>query len=208
MSDDQNDQITVPKTDNNREHKTIIQNKIKTGECILETHRGKSKVWDLFSKIIYANNDEVQLPKDTGYVCCTKCKTILTYSSSCGVSHLNRHKCQLNVNNERIDNFFAKRNKPNIPSTVTIEAVNCCIKLCSLDIRPFEAVDGEGFRQLCQFLINTGARYGKIDAADLMPHPTTVSRNCLKMAESLRSELLAIILPYFNNGRCSATTDM
>lgn len=52
MSDDQNDQITVPKTDNNREHKTIIQNKIKTGECILETHRGKSKVWDLFSKII------------------------------------------------------------------------------------------------------------------------------------------------------------
>jgi len=208
MSDDQNDQITVPKTDNNREHKTIIQNKIKTGECILETHRGKSKVWDLFSKIIYANNDEVQLPKDTGYVCCTKCKTILTYSSSCGVSHLNRHKCQLNVNNERIDNFFAKRNKPNIPSSVTIEAVNCCIKLCSLDIRPFEAVDGEGFRQLCQFLINTGARYGKIDAADLMPHPTTVSRNCLKMAESLRSELLAIILPYFNNGRCSATTDM
>lgn len=41
-----------------------------------------------------------------------------------------------------------------------------------------------------------------------MPHPTTVSRNCLKMAESLRSELLAIILPYFNNGRCSETTDM
>lgn len=52
------------------------------------------------------------------------------------------------------------------------------------------------------------ARYGQIDAADLMPHPTTVSRNCLKMAESLSSELLAIILPYFNNDRCSATTDM
>lgn len=193
---------------NQRENKALIRNKIKTGECVLENVKGKSNAWNLFKKIMYTNNNEAQCPLETGYVYCTKCTTILTYNSTDGLSHINRHKCPLINQSNTINVFFEKKRKLNIPSKVANEAIDHCIKFCSLDIRPFEILDGEGFKQLCQFLINTGARYGQVDAAELLPHPTTVSRNCLKMAATLRNELLKNVIPYFDDGRCAATTDM
>jgi hypothetical protein len=38
------------------------------------------------------------------------------------------------------------------------------------------SIEVEGFKQFGQFLLDVGANYGKIDITDILPHPTTVSR--------------------------------
>ena len=43
--------------------------------------------------------------------------------------------------------------------------------------RPFSIVEGQGFKKLADKFIEIGAKYGKVEAADLMPVATTVSRH-------------------------------
>lgn len=61
-----------------------------------------------------------------------------------------------------------------------IETVKKCTKYCSMDIKPMYAIEGEGFKQFGQFLLDVGANNGKIDIADILPHPTTFSRHIEK----------------------------
>lgn len=86
--------------------------------------------------------------------------------------------------------------------------VEKCVKMCSLDLRSFEFVDGNGFKELGQYLVNLGAKYGHLDIDSLLPHPTTISRNTIKTAKELRDKLMLKLMPYFYENRCSATTDM
>lgn len=71
-----------------------------------------------------------------------------------------------------------------------------------------ECVAGKGFKELAQFLVNTGAQLGMVNVEDILPDPTTVSRNAIKIAEEKRNELFTLIWPYIMDNMCSATTDM
>lgn len=62
--------------------KKNIQSKIISGECILSKVEGRSGVWESFVKVLYNNE------MDTGFVSCTKCKILLSYTASNGTSHL------------------------------------------------------------------------------------------------------------------------
>ena len=116
---------------------------------------------------------------DTGFVSCTKCKILLSYTPSNGTSHLKRHKCVLvNRSTLIIDNYFEEKLKKDIPTQVANEMVEKCVKMCSLDLRSFEFVDGNGFKELGQYLVNLGAKYGHLDIDNLLPHPT-ISRNTI-----------------------------
>ena len=64
-----------------------------------------------------------------------------------------------------------------VDSRVKSNAVEKCVAWCTKDIRPFDIVSGEGFQDLAQFLIDTGAAYGKVPAEVLLPHRTTISRH-------------------------------
>lgn len=74
------------------ETKSTIQKKLKSGDCkLLEKVDGKAEFWKCFNKVVFDNETE----KETGFVSCTKCKTLMVYIYNTGSSHLSRHKCAL-----------------------------------------------------------------------------------------------------------------
>ena len=65
--------------------------------------------------------------------------------------------------------------------------------MCSRDIRSFETVGGEGFLDLQQEVLKIQHQSSVLlDAKDLFPDPTTVSRNTRKMAD--QEKMVCVIL--------------
>ena len=83
-----------------------------------------------------------------------------------------------------------------------------CVEYCAADLRPFESISGKGFLSLAQSLIDLGSVYGEQQAADVITHPTTVSRRLGESAELLRVKILPDIIKALENGTIAATTDM
>lgn len=65
------------------------------------------------------------------------------------------------------------------------DTIEKCIKYCCMDIKPMYSLEGERFKQFWQFLLDVGAKYGKIDIGDILPHPTTVSRHIEKQIKEI-----------------------
>jgi len=61
------------------------------------------------------------------------------------------------------------------------------------DIRPFDTIDGEGFRELAQMFISIGARHGNVPVTDAIPHRTTISHAVTETAKELKDA----IMPHF-----------
>lgn len=61
------------------------------------------------------------------------------------------------------------------------------------DLKPYNFMEGNGFELLAQNLINIGAKFGNIDAKQLLPNAVTISKSVSeiyeKLKESLRDEL-------------------
>jgi hypothetical protein len=73
-----------------------------------------------------------------------------------------------------------------------------CSKYCAFDMRSFNSVNGDGFRQLCQALFDLGYKYGSmrlvkpsIDA--LLPDRTNISRTIKQIASEYRSKMNEIL---------------
>jgi len=59
------------------ESKSTIQKQLNSGDCkLLEKVDGKAEFWKCFNKVVFNNETE----KETGFVCCTKCKTLMAYT--------------------------------------------------------------------------------------------------------------------------------
>lgn len=133
------------------------------------------------------------------------------YNYSTGTSTLSRHKCLiLNTKNDAqtsMNSFIVKKTKT-IPEKLKSECIEKSVKFCSLDIRPMSVIDGSRFKELGQFLIKVGSQYVNIDIKDLLPHPTTITKNAIKIAENHRNELIENILPFIQENCCAMTTDM
>jgi hypothetical protein len=54
------------------------------------------------------------------------------------------------------------------------------------DFMPFEIASGYGVVEMAQFLIDVVAKHGAVSAKELLPHPTTISRNLNETATVLR----------------------
>lgn len=83
-----------------------------------------------------------------------------------------------------------------------------CIQFCSQDIRPMDIVVGFGFKKLANYFISGGSKFGEISIENLSPHPTTVQRNMLKIADSKREMVMEYIRIFIENELVAATTDM
>ena len=167
-------------------------------EFLCQEKSGKSEVWSNFSEII---NKEKQ---SIGYVICKNCQQIFKYDATkTGTSHLKRHKCS--VNQKKITSYISMKTVPTvIKNSVTKKLVDLVCK----DIRPFEIISGQGFREYSQELINIGATYGSLSVDDLLPHPTTVSRNVIKDAELVKATLASNLKIIFQEVGGAFTTDM
>ena len=178
-----------------------LRDNLSSGEFTLSEVSGKSNVWKNFKLIVQENTQTC-----VGYVQCQKCLNFFSYNSKSGTSHLRRHNCGKKTS-FKLTNFL----KPQTSSTDKSDkqtVLQAAIKLCSKDLRPFDIVSGEGFINFAQVLINIGAKKGNIDASDILPHPTTISRNIVETAETLRSEIIPYLKVKIEEGLCAASTDM
>lgn len=81
------------------------------------------------------------------------------------------------------------------------------VEFCALDVRPFEIIKGKGFINLAQHFISVGAEHGVVDVSNVLPHPTTISRNVSDVKIKKHAELFPIIEKAMQNGECAATSD-
>lgn len=138
---------------------------------------------------------------------CTKCKTFLTYiGAASGTSHLGRHSCAAPTQAQLSITSMMKVTK--CPTSVTSRLADKAAIMCGKDLRPFNMLAGEGFKQYGQELINIGAKYGSVNISDVSPDPTTVSRHVHDMAEDVRKEVIPEVVEAINSHQCGATTDM
>lgn len=126
------------------------------------------------------------------FVICLQCDEFLKYDSRliC-TSSLTKHlDVCMKCTDERITQFL----KPiSIRSEVKDQIADSLALMCAQDLRPFEFVAGAGLIRFAQDLINIGATRGKIDAKELLPHPTTVLRHVKSLADHHRIKLISLI---------------
>lgn len=82
------------------------------------------------------------------------------------------------------------------------------VQFCAQDMRPFEIVAGRGFKIVAQHFLSMGAAFGDMDVSDILPHPTTISRNVQKIKAQKLETILPTIRKAMELEECSATTDM
>lgn len=105
-----------------------------------------------------------------------------------------------------MEHLSVKMNAASLKKLMTRKLVEFCAK----DMRPFEIVQGEGFRHLAQFIWSMGAIHGNriTDVTCILPHPTTISRNVAAIKEEMLEKLIPVLEDSIEAGQCSASTDM
>lgn len=170
-----------------------LEKKIARGDCkVVDNTSSKlqSSVWEKFGVI---SDEESNIVK--GFAACKTCLKVFVFDSrKCGTSSLRKHAdtCAGNkLITSSIEQYLSKGTELKVPrrddkDTITRLSVNF---VCN-DIRPFDAVHGEGFFALAQGLIDVGARAGRVDVKQLLPDPMTVSCGVNKYAEEIRQKLI------------------
>ena len=108
-------------------------------------------------------------------------------------------------NNQKLHHFGGKKEIPAVVKEATSKKL---INLVCKDIRPFEIITGQGFKEFAQEMINIDATYGTVSVDNLLPHPTTLSRNVVKKAESVKNDLSLKLKFIFEMTGGAFTTDM
>lgn len=180
-----------------------IFSKLKSGEFVAEDAKNaRSDIWELFQKIKCTQKNEY-LP----YVKCKKCDVILSHEKGAATSNFKKHKCmKLHIRNDS-GNTSNKQLKK-VPPSLKTECTKKLVFLCAKDLRSFNIVTGEGFRDFVQFCLEAGAVLGpsavsEVDLTDFLPHPTTISRNAQTITEVERGKLSANILNIIAEGKLS-----
>ncbi|CAF4709010.1 unnamed protein product, partial [Rotaria sp. Silwood2] len=65
---------------------------------------------------------------------------------------------------------------------------------CALGTRTFDVVKGDGFKNLAKtsFGVGRGSNTSSIEITDLLPHPTTISRNITRLYDEHKIQLIDI----------------
>jgi len=98
-----------------------------------------------------------------------------------------------------------KQSSQCLPMSVKTEVADAVVIMCATDIRPFNIVEGEGFKKMANKFIEIGAKYGKVDSADMIPAATTVSRHLSSVYDTEKSLLEAAL---HNVQSCGVTCDL
>ena len=82
------------------------------------------------------------------------------------------------------------------------------INFCVGDIRPFNLAEGTNFSEVVQAAIDLGAKHGNVNAEDLFPSVTTISRGVNNKADKAHEIVKPTILKALHEGCLSASIDM
>ncbi|CAB4427239.1 unnamed protein product [Rhizophagus irregularis] len=136
---------------------------------------------------------------------CKNCSQLFKYDYKIGTSSLKHHKCPSDEKQPKITTFWGKKEIPTAAKEVTSKKL---INLVCKDIRPFEIIVGQDFREFAQEMINIGATYGNLPVDNLFLHPTTLSRNVVKKAEIVKNDFALKLKYVFELFGGVFTTDM
>lgn len=170
-----------------------------------KSKRRSSSVWDLFHLIFDISNENTLV---NGFVRCRKCDELVTYKGPT-TSQLLRHKC--NLVQPTLDSFVStKRIKftESELSSVRDAAMEFVVK----DIRPFFAVEGDGFRNLCKTLLAVGQNHRRVNSNDierLIPHRTAIKEHVDQKANEVQKIIMEDFRKAFEYpGSFACTTDL
>ena len=169
------------------EKKSELQKKIRKNDATIRQKmlQGKSTVLKNFMRVVY--NDV-----DTVYAACKSCMILVKYSPESGTSGLKRHTCSKTSDDQsKITAYIKRKAPPGVKTRLT----NKLARMCSQDIRPFALVEGDGFIDVAQELLDIGARYGgtgegTLVAKEVLPCARTVSRHVEGEYEKVKSLVL------------------
>ncbi|KAK7130430.1 hypothetical protein R3I93_019921 [Phoxinus phoxinus] len=164
-----------------------VKKKLASGDFKTSENEGKSTVWNHFYIVVKADSDE-----PVGYVKCKCCGLLMKYDSKrTGNSALQRHvdRACKSPGLQQPNIPFASTSRK-IPQHAKQKLTEKCVEYCCKDIRPFRSIEGAGFIELAQQLIQIGATYGSVTAQDILPDPTTVSKRYRELAIEKRTKLI------------------
>ena len=139
------------------------------------------------------------------FVLCEHCNSVIAYSGKTGTGGLTRHTCsrrQRDLNQPQVNVSSIKRK---IPPARSQRVKEVTVTFIAKDLRPFDIVDGEGFRKLAQELVNIRADYGRHDIGDVLASRTAISRFHLPHAYH---QLRDLVSHEVRNSSTAFTTDL
>src|SRR4051812_14437131 len=90
-------------------------------------------------------------------------------------------------NNKKSLHIYQKKNFPIVAKDIITKKI---VDFVCKDLRQFEIISGQDFRDFSQEMIDISSTYGLLQIDDLFSHPNTISRNIIKNAESVKSNLI------------------
>lgn len=188
-----------------------VKNRIKDKVYnLVDVGNRKSSVWKVFRRIQDQEGNFID-----GFVCCNVCKNVLKYLRRNGNSNLSRHKCfKLHVNNPNTNsmlNFVSGAKKVTMPENMKLSLNDSCVAFIVRDIRPMYALQGSGLADLLSIFTLIGLKFGFLapeHCSDLLPHPTTITRKIIKMADNVIPFLTDLMSPIYKNIGGGITIDI
>ena len=170
------------KLEKNREVEEVRKQLQKKKYTLMPKEGARSEVWKRFYIIVDAVTDQ-----KTEFVQCIFCKLIRHYTgTTAGTSQLLRHTCD----NPKMGPY-TKATKQCIKTML-----ESCVEFCAMDVHPLEIIEGPGFEQLAQNLINLGAKSGRLRIEDILPTQSTLSKRISQEADTATVELFSTVMPY------------
>lgn len=158
-----------------------------------------SEVWTFFDLVGMELDGKKHM---TNFAMCKRCATYIQFNHS-ATTQLTRHKCEKYDRTQTLcTSFSQERSCPgpghskqdNLPAKVTQEDImkvrEGCAKFIALDIRPFFAVEGEGFKALLKSIIEICNKYDNLNENDivrLLPGRLTMARYIEKIEANVKA---------------------
>lgn len=196
-----------------------IRERIKSGEFKVVPKRSRSRVWNVFSRVVDQNGTEIN------NVICRTCPSVFKFHGS--TSNLVRHKCYKNSIEESPNESNESNESPNVVkreripmldtrqsmdeqensgdttdplneqdgSSIVDSEIKKKLALLMTEwivnsCRPLSILEDSGFKKITEYLIETGANFGsQLNVEELLPHTEILSRNIKTRYDNLMAKL-------------------
>ena len=197
--------------DQEYENKSVVKRKLQQVDYSLKKFNGRSVVWSKFTQVVDDKDNY------TNYVACNKCRILFCFKhGSSGTSTLARHADRCFNSNCKVLSESKNEQKGTVQTTLSsyckIET-KCMARQDSEklvnDFRPFTTLEGRGFLELAQTLVDLTAKYGYFKVENVMPARTTVSKKVRELSKDALDTVMVSIKEHLRQShRVAFTTDM
>lgn len=154
-------------------------------------------MWQHFSNIVCAATN-VQVK---GFIACNDCRKVFKNSSSGGTSNALAHMKKHKQPKQTIDKYIAPVKSAVLTLSERDGLAEASINFVCKDLRPYAALEGEGFLDFAHTIWNLGAKHGaatRDHISSILPSAVTLSRNVKKMAITKKEKMRSILSQVLN----------